>query len=161
MTTSLTDVVEPAQDLLFVCSSGGHLSQLMAARPWWERHTRRWVTFNLTDARTQLHDEHVIWAYHPTTRNIPNLVRNLGLAVRVLRTRRPDAIVSTGAAVAFPFFVLGRILGIPTIYIEVVDRIDTPTLTGRLCRPFSTTFCVQLPVQLEVYPGATVIGPLI
>ena len=76
-----------------------------------------------------------MWAHYPTTRNIPNTLRNLRLAMRELRRRRPDVIVSDGAGVAFPFFVVGRLLGIPTVYLEVYDRIDSPTLTGRLCRP--------------------------
>ena len=45
--------------------------------------------------------------------------------------------------VAFPFFIVARILRIPTVYLEVYDRIDSPTLTGRLCRPFSSLFVVQ------------------
>ena len=61
---------------------------------------------------------------------MPNLVRNTVLALRVLRRDRPDVIVSSGAGVAVPFFVLGRLLGVPTVYLEVFDRIDCATLTG-------------------------------
>ena len=69
-------------------------------------------------------------------------------------------IISTGAAVAFPFFVLGRAMRIPTCYIEVYDRIDSPTLTGRLCRPFTDMFLVQWPEQAALYRDVNVIGPL-
>jgi len=47
------------------------------------------------------------------------------------------------------------------VYVEVFDRIDSPTLTGRLCRPISTRFCVQWPEQVPHYPGSIVIGPLL
>ena len=40
--------------------------------------------------------------YGPTNRNIPNLLRNLRLAARVLREERPAAILTTGAGVAVP-----------------------------------------------------------
>jgi hypothetical protein len=69
-------------------------------------------------------------------------------------------VVSDGAAVAFPFFIVARILRIPTVYLEVYDRIDSPTLTGRLCRPLSSLFLVQWEEQCRFYPGARVIGGL-
>ena len=37
--------------MLLVCSSGGHLAQLVKLRPWWEQHDRTWVCFDTTDAR--------------------------------------------------------------------------------------------------------------
>lgn len=150
-----------AAPVLLVGSAGGHLAQLIALEPWWRAHRRTWVTFDKPDARSLLNDEDVVWAHRPTTRNLPNLVRNLLLATRLVRQVRPAVVVSTGAGVALPFFVLARLLGIPTVYVEVFDRIDSPTLTGRLCRPFTTRFCVQWPEQQALYRGSTVIGPLL
>ena len=121
--------------VLLVGSSGGHLAQLLSVAPLWDAQRRSYVTFDTQDAVSLLGDESVTWAHHPTTRNVRNLVRNSVLAVRELRRRRPDVVVSTGAAVAFPFFLAARVMRIPTVYVEVYDRIDSPTLTGRLCRP--------------------------
>jgi UDP-N-acetylglucosamine:LPS N-acetylglucosamine transferase len=147
--------------VFLVASSGGHLAQLLALEVWWRDKNRLWVTFDSSDARSQLADEHVAWAYHPTTRNVKNLLRNSALALKLLRRHRPAMIVSTGAAVAFPFFVLARLMSIPTIYIEVFDRVDSRTLTGRLCRPFASRFLVQWEQQRHLYPGSTVIGTLL
>jgi beta-1,4-N-acetylglucosaminyltransferase len=147
--------------LVLVCSSGGHLLQLHQLRPWWEQHERLWVTFQTADAVSLLAGEETAWAHHPTTRNARNALRNLMLAWRVLRRFRPDAVVSTGAGVAFPFFVASRLLGITTVYIEVYDRIDVPTLTGRLCERLSTLFLLQWPEQKRFYPRGEVIGPLL
>jgi UDP-N-acetylglucosamine:LPS N-acetylglucosamine transferase len=147
--------------VLLVGSSGGHLAQLLALRSWWGDRARTWVTFPTPDAKSQLAGEEVTWAYYPTTRNIPNLVRNMGLAVRLLRKQKPSVILSTGAGVAVPFFLLGWVRGIPTVYLEVYDRIDSPTLTGRLCRPFARLFLVQWEEQRKFYPGSVVVGPLL
>ena len=148
--------------ILLVGSSGGHLAQLMQLEPWWRRHQRAWVTFDTSDATNLLAAEaDVTWAFRPTTRNVPNLLRNTWQSVKVLRRFRPTVVVSTGAAVAFPYFVLGRLLGVRTIYIEVFDRIDSPTLTGRLCRPFTRLFLVQWEEQRKFYPGSVVVGPLL
>ena len=143
-----------------MCSSGGHLAQLHRLRGWWESHDRIWVTFDTPDATSLLAKERVVWAYHPTTRNLPNALRNLGLAWRLLRRERPDVVVSDGAGVAVPFFVAARILGIKTVYVEVYDRIDTPTMAGRLCYPLSDLFCVQWREQQRLYPRAELIGTL-
>jgi UDP-N-acetylglucosamine:LPS N-acetylglucosamine transferase len=144
-----------------VASSGGHLAQLWALQPWWRERERVWVTFDTPDARSRLAGEQVHWAYHPTTRHLGNLLRNTALARRVLRRHRPGAVVTTGAGVALPFFALARALGIPTVYIEVYDRIDTPTLTTRLCRPFTTLALAQWPEQRRFLPTAITVGPLL
>jgi UDP-N-acetylglucosamine:LPS N-acetylglucosamine transferase len=148
----------PAGRVLFVGSSGGHLAQMLPLAALWPREARAWVTFDTTDARSQLEGERTFWAHHPTTRSVKNLLRNGVLATSVLRQVHPDLIVSTGAAVAVPFFAAARAVGIPTAYLEVYDRIDTPTLTGRLCRPISSLFMVQWDEQLVSYPGAVKVG---
>ncbi len=158
-------VVAPAARVLpgtamLVGSSGGHLAQLQTVAPLWHKDRRSYVTFDTEDAVSLLDGEQVTWAHHPTTRNVRNLLRNSVLAVRELRRRRPDVVVSTGAAVAFPFFLAARAMGIPTVYVEVFDRIDTPTLTGRLCRPFTTLFCVQWQEQTEFYRRSELVGSL-
>jgi beta-1,4-N-acetylglucosaminyltransferase len=147
--------------VMLVCSAGGHLAQLHRLRPWWQQHDRTWVTFPGAHADSLLQGETVRYAHHPTTRNIPNAIRNLGLAVRLLRAERPDVLVSDGAGVAFPFFLVGRVLGVRTVYLEVYDRITRPTLTGRLCYPLTELFLLQWPEQAARYPRGQVIGCLL
>jgi UDP-N-acetylglucosamine:LPS N-acetylglucosamine transferase len=147
--------------LLLVCSSGGHLLLLHQLRPWWEKHDRSWVTFEKTDATSLLDGERIDWAYHPTQRSIPNLLRNLRLAWRVLRRERPDVIVSTGAGVAFPFFALAKPLGIKTVYVEAYERMDRASLTGRLCYPICDLMVLQWEEQRRFYPRGELVGALL
>lgn len=146
---------------VLVCSNGGHLLQLERLRPWWERVDRLWVTFRQTDTESILAGERTVWAFHPTQRNPMNLLRNAWLAWRTLRRERPDLIVSTGAGVAPPFFLVGRLLGIKTVFVEVYDRLDSPTLTGRLCYRLSDLFLLQWDEQRRFYPKGKVIGTLL
>jgi UDP-N-acetylglucosamine:LPS N-acetylglucosamine transferase len=159
MESAMTSTRRPK--IYLVSSAGGHLAQLLALRAYWEGTERTWVTFDMPDARSQLAGERTIWAYHPTTRNLFNLARNFALAMRLLRRDRPEIVISDGAGVAVPFFVVAKLLGIRTVYIEVFDRIDSTTMTARLCRPFTEIFCVQWQAQLELYPDAHLIGPLL
>lgn len=147
--------------VMFVASNGGHLAQLLAMRSWWRDRDRSWVCFDKADARSQLIGERAVWAHWPTTRNLPNLLRNLLLAIHTIRRERPHVVVSTGAAVAFPFFLVARLMRIPTVFIEVYDRVDSRTLSGRLCLPISTHFLVQWPEQQALYRGSILVGPLL
>lgn len=148
-------------EVMLVCSSGGHLRQLWRLLPWLEDHQRNWVTFDTADATSLLIGEDTTTAHSPTTRNIPNLLRNTRLAWRLLRMRPPDVIISSGAGVAVPFFWFSRLLGIPTVYVEVFDRVDSATMTGRLCRPVTDLFMVQWDEQKDLYRDCVSVGHLL
>ena len=79
---------------------------------------------------------------------------------KVLHKEKPDLIISSGAAVAVPFFYLGKLMGAKLIYIEVFDRIDKPTVTGRLVYPIVDKFIVQWEEQKKVYPKAINLGSI-
>ena len=63
------------------------------------------------------------YAHGPTERNIPNLIRNVGLAWKIVGRLRPKAIVTTGAGLAVPFAWVGRLRGAKVVYIESLTRI--------------------------------------
>lgn len=146
--------------VLLVASSGGHLAHLDWLRPWWSLHARAWVTFDTPDARGRLAGEAVWWAVHPTQRSPVAAARNLALAWRVLRAEAPDVVVTTGAGVAVPFVVAARARGIPTVFVEVWDRMDGPSLTGRLLAPVVDAFVAQWPEQVPAGASAHLLGPL-
>lgn len=143
-----------------VGSSGGHLTHLHMLKDFWKDKDRFWVTFDKEDARSILENEKVIPCYYPTNRNIKNLIKNTFLAIRILLKEKPDLIISSGAAVAVPFFYIGKILGAKLIYIEVFDRIDKPTVTGKLVYPIADKFIVQWEEQKKVYPKAINLGSI-
>ena len=144
--------------ILIACSSGGHLAQALALKPWWGDHDRLWVTGPTADARMKLAGERAIACHWPTVRHIPNLVRNTRLARRVLRDYRPDIVFSTGAAVAVPFIVQAHSVGARSIFLETVDRIDKPSLTGRLVYPFVDDYLTQWEQLGERLPRSKLVG---
>lgn len=147
--------------VLMVSSAGGHLAQLLRLETWYAQHDVRWVCFGLPDAVSLLPPENTVWAFHPTTRNAGNLVRNSFLAWSEIRRRRPDIVVSCGAGIAVPFFWIGKLFGVKTVFIEVIDRIDTRTLTARLVSPVTDLFVTQVPSQVQLFPGSHLIGRLL
>lgn len=143
-----------------VGSSGGHLTHLYMLKPFWKNKNRFWVTFDKEDAKSLLENEKVYPCYYPTNRSIKALIKNLKVAYKVLKKEKPDLIISSGAAVSVPFFYIGKIMGAKLIYIEVFDRLDKPTMTGRMVYPITDKFIVQWEEQRKVYKKAINLGSI-
>ena len=143
-----------------VGSSGGHLTHLYMLKPFWKNKNRFWVTFDKEDAKSLLENEKVYPCYYPTNRSIKALIKNLKVAYKVLKKEKPDLIISSGAAVAVPFFYIGKIMGAKLIYIEVFDRLDKPTMAGRMVYPITDKFIVQWEEQRKVYKKAINLGSI-
>jgi len=121
---------------LLVASTGGHLKQLH------QLHGRlsgvsgpfSWATFDTPQSRSLLAGEQVDFVPFVGGRDPANVARNLAHARRILKAREVDTLVSTGSAVALPFFALGRARGLTCHYIESAARIEGPSVTGRMIR---------------------------
>jgi UDP-N-acetylglucosamine:LPS N-acetylglucosamine transferase len=153
-------------DVLLVCSTGGHLLQLVALRDAWEGFSRVWVTFDKSDARSLLAGERVTFARGPTNRNfgllaVRNLIRNSVLALRLVRAVRPRVVLTTGAGVDVPFAWVGRLLGARVVYIESLTRIDHPSLSCRLIAPVATRIYAQWPELTRAVPRARYLGSVV
>ena len=156
-----------ALKVLRVCSAGGHLQQMLALGPaWremdgWRDAEPAWVTLEGPDAAYLLKGEDVTYGHGPTNRSVVNLFRNLRFAWRYLRERRPDAIVSTGAGLAVPFFIVGKLLGIRLVYVESVTRTKSISLTGRLVYPLADRFFTQWPDSAKRLKRAEFVGSVL
>lgn len=118
-----------------VTSVGGHLYQMIKISNSWADYNHFWVTFNAVDVKSLLHKQQVYHAYAPESRNLVNVIRNFILALKILRVEKPSVVISCGAGIAPPFFLAAKIMGIHTIYIEPIDFIQKPSLTGVLSFP--------------------------
>lgn len=136
-------------DVMLVCSSGGHLLQLVALASAWRDLSHLWVTFDKSDARSLLAEERIVFGHGPTNRSIRNLVGNLVLAWRVIGRERPRVLLTTGAGLAVPFAWVGRLFGVRVIYVESLTRFQGPSLSCRLIAPVAHRIYVQWPELTE------------
>lgn len=143
-----------------VGSSGGHLTHLYMLKPFGENKERFWATFDKEDARSLLKGEKLYPVYYPSNRSIKALIINTHRAIKILKKERPDLIISSGAAPAIPFFWIGKLMGAKTIYIEVFDRIDKPTISGKICYPVVDKFIVEWEEMKQVYKKAINLGSI-
>lgn len=133
---------------------------LYMLKPFWKDKERFWVTFDKEDARSILAAERMYSCHYPTNRSAKALIKNMIIAWKVLKKERPDVIISSGAAVAVPFFYLGKLFHSKLIYIEVFDRIDKPTMTGRIVYPVTDKFIVQWEEGKNIYKKAINLGSI-
>jgi UDP-N-acetylglucosamine transferase subunit ALG13 len=119
---------------LLVASTGGHLKQLHRL------HRRlvgadgpfRWATFDTPQSKSLLQGEVVDFVHFVGGRDPGNVLRNVPLAARILAENEIETVVSTGSAVALPFFAVGRAKGLRCHYIESAARSDAPSKTARM-----------------------------
>lgn len=139
--------------VLFVCSSGGHLDQLLALLPAPDAVDVAVATFLKPDALGKVSEMRHHGLYWPTNRSLKALVINTWRAFSIIRAERPDVLVSSGAAAAVAFFFVGKVFHrTRNIFIECFDRMDNPTLTARLVRPFTDLCICQWETQLTGFP---------
>lgn len=137
---------------LLVASTGGHLKQLHRLHrrltgvdgPW------RWATFDTPQSRSLLQGEPVDFVPFVGGRDPGNVLRNVPVAARILHRHGIDTIVSTGSAVALPFYALARAHGLTCHYIESAARSDGPSTTARMIARIPG---VQLYTQYPTWAG--------
>ena len=127
---------EPYKKIMVVCSSGGHFKYAQSLNPFLKQFPDIcWVTFKTvtTESELKIGKQRKYWAYSPTNRNLPNLIRNIVLAFKVLNQERPDVVLSTGAGVAVPFLIIAKFFfGKKTVFIESKTRLKQLSLSAKI-----------------------------
>lgn len=141
---------------MLVAGSGGVLLDLLALRPWWQRHEVSWAAVRAADTSVALAGQVVHWqpALAPRARlAVPAATLR---ALRLLRRTRTDLVVSSGGGAAPSFLMAARLLRIPTIWVEPLTAGGPPGW----CARSASAVVVQNPALLGSRPGAVLIGEL-
>ncbi len=88
-------------------------------------------------------------------------ILTLFLSFVYLAILRPDVIISCGTGMTVPVFYSARTLGIPTVFIESMSRVETLSKTGRMLLGRVSLFMVQWKEIAEEIPGAVYGGQLL
>jgi beta-1,4-N-acetylglucosaminyltransferase len=134
--------------IALVCNLGGHLTQMFFLLEAFENHEIFFVTNN--DPRIkQIKYKKFIVEYINVS--LLKMIKAFFKTFKILLNEKPDYILSTGAEIAIPFCILGKIMGIKTIYIESWSRVKNPSRTGRILYYIADIFLVQWPDLLKEY----------
>jgi beta-1,4-N-acetylglucosaminyltransferase len=136
--------------ICLTCSHGGHLNEMVQLVEAFAGHDTFYYCYDAPTTRA-LPGANVL--VPNMARNPLEFLRNLWRAWRTFRERRPDLIVSTGAEIAIPLFLVGKVMGCRLLYVECGAQVVTPSGTGRIVSHFADRFLVQWPELLPAYHG--------
>lgn len=146
--------------VLFISSSGGHLSELLQFKKIFDLYDYHIIT-EKTKNNACLRKEYegkIDFLVYGTKSHIfsyifkaPwNCLKSMYYYFKI----KPAVIVTTGAHTAVPICYIGKLFGSKIVFIESFANIETKTLSGRLVYPLADLFVVQWESMLKLYPKA-------
>lgn len=145
------DRVKRPLRVLAVASGGGHWVQLLRLRPAFRECDVTFVTVR-ESYRSHVPDSDFVAVNDATRWNKFSL---LALALRMLAivaSRRPDVVVSTGAAPGYFALRFGRWFGARTLWIDSIANAEEVSLSGRRIAPHVDAAFTQWK-HLDATPG--------
>jgi len=146
--------------VLFISSTGGHLSELMQLQSMFNKYDFHIVT-EKTKSNMYLLDKYpkrVNYLVYGTKSKIITypfkLLYNCFKSLFIYLKVRPKVIVTTGAHTAGPMCCIGKLLGSKIVYIETFANSETKSVTGKMVYKFADLFIVQWEGMLKLYPKA-------
>lgn len=149
--------------VLFIASTGGHLSELLQLSPLFSKYDYTIVTektkSNMGLKKKYPNRVHYIISGTYTTFKAKivypfKLFLNCWISLYLMLKIRPDFVVTTGSHNAGPMCCLAKIFGKKVIFIETFANSDSPTKAGRIIYKFADYFIVQWESMKEFYPKA-------
>jgi UDP-N-acetylglucosamine:LPS N-acetylglucosamine transferase len=141
-----------------VSSCGGHLTEVRTLRPAFERFEH----FYVLNKQVSLPDDMVgKTAFIRHSERDWLFFVNLWESWQILRREKPNIILSSGAGPCVPFALVGKVFGIPSIFIETFNRVAEPSLSGRIMYHLADRLFYQWESLASFYPKGICCGPLI
>jgi UDP-N-acetylglucosamine:LPS N-acetylglucosamine transferase len=149
--------------VLLVASGGGHLHELLALKPWYERFEHQIITHETALSRSLANMHNIRFvpdiAFGLRRHMSPwALVRracaHIAASVKLVRAFKPDVVISTGASLCVVPFGVAKLMGARTVYLESIARIHAPSLTGKIVAPWVDHLFVQWPHLKARWPRA-------
>lgn len=146
--------------VMFISSTGGHLSELLRLTPIFENYNYSVVT-EKTKSTLSLAEKFSGKTYFlvPGTKShlfsyFFKFTFNIIISFYLMLKLRPDVIVTTGTHTAIPMCFFAKLLRKKVIFIETFANSKTKTMAGSLVYPIADVFVVQWESMLELYPKA-------
>lgn len=139
--------------VLFICNKGGHYSQMLQLKNLMNRCDSIVVSDKKNGSKDwgEVAKYKYIDAYNIKKYRFPYFVKNLFECFWLIITLKPKYIVTTGAGLAVPMFLMGRLFGVKLIFIESRARVYSKSSTGKIVGKLSDYVIVQWPEMLNVY----------
>jgi UDP-N-acetylglucosamine:LPS N-acetylglucosamine transferase len=126
-------------------SAGGHASELMKLQDCWAGRDCFFITTSHVLER-QLGKFGRVYVVAESNRRQPlRIFRTLAGTLRIMIAERPDAVITTGAAVGCIAAILGKLSGARVAWVDSIANAERLSLSGRLIKPFADLVLTQWP----------------
>lgn len=148
--------------VMFICSVGGHLTQMLEFKPLFKDYDyvlvteKNEVTMDMKSKYNMAYLKYGSRFYK--FKYIGVVFINFFKSIYLFFKYKPDCIVSTGAHTAVLMCYLGFIFRKKIIFIESYAKRNSKTLAGKLVYPIASEFVVQWESMLKLYPKAKYFG---
>jgi UDP-N-acetylglucosamine:LPS N-acetylglucosamine transferase len=144
--------------ICIACSAGGHLTEALQLLPILKKYKFFIFTYFIKGYQSDIRKYKVYYCKNPG-RNFLKILKLFLLSYTILLKEKPNVIISTGAGVAIPICVLGKLFfKCKLIFIESFTRVYQPTITGKILYWFSDLFIVQWKYLLRYYGKKAIYG---
>ena len=144
--------------ICLTCSHGGHLNEMLQLLESFEGQDVFYFCYD-ADTTRELDPAYLV---PNMAKNPVEFLKNLFRVFVIFRKERPQLIVSTGAEIAIPVVLVGKLFRCKAIYIECGAQVTTPSTTGRVMYHLADALYVQWPELLDAYgPRAQYVGSLV
>lgn len=143
--------------ICLICNGGGHLEQMRQIMPITQKYSCFLVTMkDNSTLRMGLKTFYVSDYYRGKNPFIKiwRILKMFNQQMRIFLKEKPDAIISTGAAVSIPMCLIAKFFKKKTIYIESFARMENCNKTGKFLYKHVDLFIVQWKQLLKFYPKA-------
>ena len=152
--------------VLFISSTGGHLSELLQLSSLFEKYDYHIITekdkANIS-LKEKYGDKIDFLPYGTRSKIFSYIFKYFYLSLKTIYYYfkiRPKVIITTGTHTAGPMCILGKIFGSKIIYIETFANRNKKTVTGKLIYKIADLFIVQWEEMLKLYPKAVYGGSI-
>lgn len=148
--------------VMFICSAGGHLTELLKIERLFKKYDYILVTEKNKISQkltTKYKMEFLIYGsrYYPL-KYIFVFIFNFFKSIYLFFKYKPDLVYTTGAHTSVVMCYLAKIFRKKIVFVEVFDRINNPTLSGRMVHKIANLFIVQHEELLNKYSNSKYIG---
>lgn len=150
--------------VMFISSTGGHLSELLQLKSMFEM-TDYYLVTEKTKSDMFLKEKYpgkVSYLAYGTKQHLFkylfifafNWIKSLFIFLKV----KPEFVITTGTHTAVPMCYIAHFFKKKVIYIETFANSKTPTQAGKMIYPIADLFIVQWEDMLKCYPNAVLGG---
>jgi UDP-N-acetylglucosamine:LPS N-acetylglucosamine transferase len=151
--------------VMFVSSSGGHLTELLKLQCLFNRYDYMIVT-EKTKTTEKLNEKYKVSYMKYGSRQyifsyIFIFIFNVFKSIELILSFSPNIVITTGAHTGGIICTIAKLFGKKVIYIESLSKVKTLSMTGKFVYLFADKFYVQWEELEEKYKKAKYLGRLI